>query len=339
LRRPTIADIAIAAGVSKGAVSYALNGKPGVSVETRKRILELAEELGWRPNTAARALSQGRSGAIGLVVDRPARVLGVEPFFMQLISGIETALAGQSVELLLQVTEDQTTEMETYRRWWAEQRVDGVILVDLRDSDPRVALLDELGFPTVVVGHPRAGTTPCVWCDDTAGMHEVMAYLAALGHQRIARIAGPDELDHTRRRSVAFEQAAHQLGVRRTHTVHADYSGEDGARAARRLLSIKEPPTAMVFDNDIMAVASLGVAQEMGVSVPDQLSIVAGDDSVLCELVRPALTTLDRDVPGHGAKAVEVLLARIAGQQVGHVRAATPVLVPRGSTARVEYSR
>src|SRR5689334_5762179 len=138
MRRTTIADIARAAGVSKGAVSYALNGRPGVSDATRRRILKIAAEVGWHPSSAARALSDGRAGVLGLVVDRPARTLGIESFFMQLISGIEATLSASSVGLLLQVTEDQANEMDAYRRWWGQRRVDGVIIVDLRQDDPRI---------------------------------------------------------------------------------------------------------------------------------------------------------------------------------------------------------
>src|SRR2546430_2675739 len=108
MKRPTIADIAKAAGVSKGAVSYALNGRPGVAESTRRRILEIAQGLGWAPSSAARALSDGRAGAIGLVIDRPARVLAVEPYFMQLVAGIEAAITGSPFALLLQVIDDAT---------------------------------------------------------------------------------------------------------------------------------------------------------------------------------------------------------------------------------------
>lgn len=334
VKRPTIADIARVAGVSKGAVSYALNGKAGVSEQTRKRILDIAANLGWHPSSAARALSEGRSGAIGLVVDRPASVLGIEPFFMQLISGMEAALAGSGTALLLQVTDDEQAEMAAYRRWWGERRVDGVILVDLRAEDPRLELVRELELPAVVVGHPEgASHLPSVWIEDGVAVHEVLDYLVALGHRRIARVAGPRRFVHTRERSVAFAEAAVRLGLDQVSTVFADYSGEEGARATRRLLSGVERPTAIVFDNDVMAVAALGVAQEMGVPVPGQLSVVAWDDGALCQLVHPALTAVSRRVPDHGSRAVAALLSVVAGQQVADVRADPPQLVPRGSTA------
>ena len=111
MKRPTIADIARRAGVTKAAVSFALNGQPGVSAATRERILAIAEEIGFQPSSAARALSDGKAGAFGLIIDRPARTLGIEPFFMQLISGIQAELAAHQVTLLFTMTEDQAEEI------------------------------------------------------------------------------------------------------------------------------------------------------------------------------------------------------------------------------------
>ncbi|MFC4031390.1 LacI family DNA-binding transcriptional regulator [Streptomyces polygonati] len=334
MKRPTIADIAAAAGVSKGAVSYALNGKPGVSARTRERVLEIAARMGWHPSSAARALSDGRAGAIGLVVDRPAWVLGIEPFFMRLISGVEAGLAATGTALLLQVTEDAEAEEAAYRRWWGERRVDGVLLVDLRERDPRLALLAELGLPGVVMGHASdAPGLPSIWIDDGAAVRETLAYLAAMGHRRIARVAGPERFVHTRERGEVFEACAAELSLPGITCVHTDYSGEDGARATRRLLSGPSRPTAIVYDNDVMAVAALSVTQEMGVPVPAELSLVAWDDSELCRLVHPALTAVGRRVPEYGERAAAALLALIGGEDVPDTLLGAPVLMPRGTTA------
>lgn len=334
MKRPTIADIAAAAGVSKGAVSYALNGRPGVAESTRQRILEIAQRLGWAPSSAARALSDGRAGAIGLVIDRPARMLAVEPYFMQLVAGIEAALTGTPFALLLQVVDDAAAELGTYRRWWAERRVDGMLLVDLRVDDPRVPLLAEIGLPAVVLGGPEGvGGLPCVWTEDGVAMTEVLRYLAALGHSRVVRVAGPPEFMHTRTRTNAFEAEATALGLDAT-SVHADYSDEGAATVVRRVLTAGEAPTAMLFDNDVMAVAALGVAQELGLAVPERLSLIAWDDSALCRLVRPALTAVRRPIYERGEAAVRLLLAALAGARPADVRTARPVLVPRASTGR-----
>lgn len=333
MRRPTIIDIAKAAGVSKGSVSYALNGKPGVSEATRQRIISIARELGWAPSTAARALSDGRADAIGLVIDRPARTLGLEPFFMQLISGIQTALAGTSTSLVLQVTDEQQHEMDTYLSWYAQRRVDGVLVVDLRLDDPRPVALEEIGLPAVLIGGPLPGAAqPCVWSDDASAVREVVEYLVALGHRRIARVAGPAHFLHTHARSHAFEECAAELALQGYTIVHSDYSDEAGARATRRLLSGQPSPTALMFDNDLMAVSALGVAQEMGFTVPDDVSIVAWDDSPLCRMMLPALTAVSRDVEAHGEQAVRLLHQILDGAQPGDAATPAAQMIPRAST-------
>lgn len=334
MKRPTIADIARRAGVSTGAVSYALNNRPGVSVDTRRRIVEIADEIGWRPNISARAISESRSHAVALIIARSAKTLGVEPFFMQFMAGLETELSRPGTALLLQLVEDHAAAIDALRHWWAERRIDGVIVTDLWDVDDRLAVLAELGVPAVLVGKPRPGhAAPAVWSDDDAAVATVVDYLATLGHRRIARIAGLPALEHTNGRIEAFRAAMIRRGLDPGDVLVTDYSWEEGARATRTLLARRDPPTAITFDNDLMAVAALGVARELGVSVPSQLSIVAGDDSQLCLVVHPQLTALSRDIAAFGAQAARTLLAEIDGKHPGDFEAATPHLVPRGSTA------
>jgi DNA-binding LacI/PurR family transcriptional regulator len=332
VKRPTIADIASQAGVTKAAVSFALNGQPGVSAATRERILAIASELGFQPSSAARALSDGRAGAFGLVVDRPAATLGVEPFFMQLISGIQAELSANHVSLLFTIAQDQAAEIELYRTWWAQRRVDGVFVVDLRSDDPRIAVLEELGMPAVVIGHPSvAGSLPAVWHDDELVTRTVMEHLVALGHRRIGRVTGVPELRHTQIRTAAFAAAADDLGVT-MELVAGDYTGESGARATADLLGMRPRPTAIVYDNDLMAVSGLGVALRSGVDVPGEVSMVAWEDSPLCELVHPALTALHRDVLTYGMHAASRLLAADRGDRAGNLKDASHELIRRSSS-------
>ncbi|MGQ4489098.1 LacI family DNA-binding transcriptional regulator [Streptomyces sp. SAS_281] len=331
--RPTIADIAARAGVSKVAVSYALNDRPGVSPATRSAIKAIAQEIGWRPNSAARALTRARADAVGLALCRPARLLGVEPFFMELISGIESELSPRGCALLLQVVTDPAQELEVYRRWWGEGRVDGVFLTDLRGADPRIEGVAGLGLPAVAIGHPSAaGPLPAVWSDDAAAVRDTFAYLAALGHRSVARVAGMPELNHTALRDRAQREVCADLGLGEPVVVHTGYSGDDGAHATRRLISSPGRPTAIVYDNDIMAVAGLSVAQEMGLDVPGDLSLVAWDDSQLSRLVRPPLTALSRDIPAYGALAARTLLSLITDGGAEGAEDEAARLVPRGST-------
>lgn len=335
VKRPTIADIAERAGVSIGAVSYALNGLPGVSVTTRQRILEIADEIGWRPNISARALSVSRAHAIGLVIARTPDTLGVEPFFMRFIAGLESELSAAKVALLLQVVQDHRAAIAAMRLWWAERRIDGLIVTDLWQDDARVPLLERLQIPAVLVGRPRTDSSAAaVWSDDAEAITEVVDHLTALGHRRIARVAGLQALDHTQVRTAAFRVAMSRHQVPDPEVIVTDYSWEQGAQAARTLLDRPEPPTAIVFDNDLMALAGLGIARELGVAVPADLSIVAGEDSQLCALAHPSLTALSRDIPAFGAHAARTLLDAVAGKQPSSYQDTTARLVLRASTAR-----
>lgn len=329
MKRPTIKDIAAAARVSKGAVSLALNGRSGVSEETRARVLAVASSLGYRPSVTARALSSASADAVGLVLVRPPRALGDEAFFFQLIAGMQSEM---SCALLLQVVSSREAEIELYRRWWAEHRVDGVFLVDLLVDDPRVELMSALGMPAVVVGGAgHHGALASVWADDFAAMTSVVAYLKSLGHRRIARVAGLPSLLHTVRRDQAFAASVVD-GV----IVAGDYTAESGAVATRELLAAAVPPTAIVYDNDVMAVAGVEVAAGMGVRVPDELSVVAWDDSVLAQ--HGGLTALARDTFAFGAQAARALVAVLGGAMPSDVQDVLPELVVRGSTGSARVS-
>ncbi|MFI6322586.1 LacI family DNA-binding transcriptional regulator [Nonomuraea sp. NPDC050556] len=335
MARPTIADIARRAGVSKGAVSFALNGRPGVSDATRALILQVAEEMNWRPHSAARALVGAKAQAVGMVIARPARTIGVEPFFAHLLSGLQAGLSAKAVALHMLVVEETATEIEIYRRWVSEHRVDGFILVDLQVRDPRIEVLEELGIPSVVLGGPgRHGSLSSVWADDRAAMLSIVDYLAALGHTRIAHVSGLPAFQHTQRRIRALRDSARRLGLGDLVSLPTDFSDAEGAAVTRALLSRKDRPTAIVFDSDVMAVAGLGVANEMGVAVPRELSIVAFDDSLLARIVHPTLTALSRDTFALGEQVAATLLETIAEpEQPRTVKTPTPRLTVRESTA------
>jgi DNA-binding LacI/PurR family transcriptional regulator len=331
--RVTIKNIAERAGVSKGAVSYALNGRPGVSDDTRARILAIADELGWYPNRAARALSAARADACGLVLARPARTIALEPFFMEFIAGVESEFAARSVALTLQLVRDIHEEIAVYRRWFGEHRVDGVLVVDLRLDDPRVDELVRLGLPAVVVGGPlKSGVLPAIWHDEASVVTEAVRYLSALGHSRVAHVSGVVDFVHTQQRVEAFQRAVRELGLE-GDTVETDYSAESGSRATRKLLSSPTPPSAILFDSDLLAVTGLGVAQQMGFAVPDDLSIVGWDDSLISQVVHPPLTAITRDITAYGVTAARRLFDAIDGRVEGDVETTRGELTTRGSTA------
>ena len=273
--------------------------------------------------------------AIGLVLARPARMLGLEPFFMELIGGIEEALSTDGRSLLLHVVPDHRAEIAAYRRWGQGHLVDAVVLVNLVVDDPRLPVLDELAIPTVVVGGPERALPRVahVWIDNRQTMRDAVGYLVDLGHDAIGRVSGPAALAHTRSRTEAFLE---ECATRGAHgiVVEGDYGEESGTRAARTLLGRNDPPSALVFDNDVMALAGLGVANELGLTVPDDVSLLAWDDSALCRLAHPPLTAMSLDVHAMGVQVADAALNLLASGRPTTSTAPLPRLVARGSTAR-----
>lgn len=331
-KRPTIADVARLAGVSPSAVSFVFNNRPGLSEETRKRILAAAQEVGWQPSRTARALSRGRAMALGLVLTREPELIGADPFFCAFIAGVETVLAERGDGLMLNVTMP-AAEADTYRRLAADQRVDGVLLTDLRVADPRPALLAGLRLPAVAVGDREyAGGLWSVDLDDRPAFTEAVRHLVALGHRTIAHVAGPPEFRHAQRRREAWAAALAEAGLPPGPVCAGGFTAEGGARATRRLLALEPRPTAVVYANDLSAIAGIAVAQEAGWSVPGDLSVVGYDDTPLAAYTHPALTTAGPDIHRWGAVAATTLGTVIEGGPASHVALEPAALRIREST-------
>jgi LacI family repressor for deo operon, udp, cdd, tsx, nupC, and nupG len=330
----TITDVARAAGVSKAAVSFALNDRPGVAADTRERILAVARELGWTPSLRGRALSVSRALAVGLVIARTPETLGADPFFGVFISGVETVLSERGYALMLQVVSDEESEHESYRQLAANGRVDGVFLTDMRVDDLRPQLLDDLRLPTVVVG-PASGSGPwsAVNIKDQLGITAAVEHLIALGHRNIAHVSGPTEFVHSVSRRTAWERAIADAGLPQGPCITSDFSAQGGASATTQLLDLDQPPTAIVYANDLMAIAGMSTAISRGVDVPGQLSVTGFDDAPLSAYIQPALTTVRTDVVGWGRAAATQLLAVIDREAGSDIDLPAPEFVIRASTA------
>ncbi|KAA9111352.1 LacI family DNA-binding transcriptional regulator [Microbacterium rhizomatis] len=331
-RRPTIADVARSAGVSKGLVSFALNDRAGVSPETRERILAVARDLGWTPSLRARSLSVGRAFAGGLVIGRSPDVIAADPFFPSFIAGIEDEFSVSGQVLVIAVATPGRHEAETYRGLASDRRVDGVILTDLRVDDDRIDLVAGLGLAAVTLGVPESASPfSSVSTDDGAGIRLAVEHLAQLGHRDIAHVAGPGSMLHADRRRRAFDDAARHAGVT-SRVVETDFSAIEGARATEELLDAAIRPTAIVYSNDHMAIAGIGVAQRRGLIVPRDLSVTGFDDIEIGKHVHPTLTSVATDARGWGRMAARALLAAVGGAAPEHVSLPDPRLIVRAST-------
>ena len=258
-------------------------------------------------------------------------MLGIEPFFMELIAGIEETLANDGRSLLLHVVADHEAEIGAYRRWAAEDMVAAVVVVNITLDDTRLPVLRELGLPTVILGGPeRDMGFAHVYIDNGGAVRRAVELLVGMGHTVIARVSGPSHLAHTQTRNDAFEEACAARGAQGI-VIEGDYSEESGARAIRALLSRANRPSVIIFDNDVMAVAGLATAKEMQVRVPEDVSLLAWDDSALCRLTNPPLSAMSMDVHAIGFRVADSVLNLIAEGSVAVTEAPLPQLVSRGT--------
>ena len=322
--RTTIADVARKAGVSSSAVSYALNGKAGVSPATRDHILDVARSLGWQPNRAAQSLSVARSRLLGLILDGDPSLTAVEPYFMKLITGITQECERADYSLVLRHARDAGADLPVIRKWIASGAVDGLILTNIETTDARLGLLEKHpDFPVVAVASQDFGPSlPTVWSQDEQESREIVDRLAGLGHRTIARVSGPASLTHSRLRDETFARLCARRSIGYS-SVFSDYTPAGGREATERLLAGSGHgsghPTAIIYDNDVMAVSGLAVLRARGLRMPQDVSVVCWDDSILCETSRPAISAIRRDTVATGRLAASMLLERItAGTTSSH---------------------
>ncbi|RAN76126.1 hypothetical protein B5P43_24330 [Bacillus sp. SRB_336] len=341
----TIAGLAGRLGMSKASVSYALNGQPGVSEPTRARVLALAAELGWYPSSSARALSQSRSDAVGIVLARSPEEVGSESFYMNVLAGIEAVLSEHDMNLMLRMVTPSPSrlDLDVYRRWAGERRVDGVIVFDRFSDDPRPRLLSGLRLPHVLVGAAEdadpapfgANTT----VDQGADAATVVEAFRARGHRHIAYVSGPLGLTHEAARRAGIHSHASRLGMTAVFSA-SDYTADDGGKATTAVVAGLAPgspdfPTAIAYGNDLMAMGGLRALKRLGISVPGQLSVLSWDDSILCQLSSPSVAALARNTMELGRRSAALLLETIAGHQSAKVAMPAGVLHVRESLREV----
>lgn len=327
--RTTINDVAALAGVSRAAVSKAVNGRPGLSASTRERIFSAASALSWSPSPTASALRGSRTRSIGLVISRDPSLLAIDQHFAVVIAGAESVLAPRGYGLQLHlVGEAPADETLAYRQLVRERRVDGFILTESRIADPRFELLAEADVPFVLIGtpwRPQPDVPHVRAAHPEVGLQHLGHHLVSAGHERILYVSGPDDRVHTGYRRDVFTQALLAANGPAPHIISTAFNAEDAARVTREALSGPRRPTAIVFANDTMAVAGMSEAHRMGLGVPADLAVVGHDDLPIGQWVHPRLTTVAQDVRGLGGAAAARLLSSLDES----VDLVPPVLDPR----------
>ncbi|GAB2972337.1 LacI family DNA-binding transcriptional regulator [Frigoribacterium salinisoli] len=280
-----------------------------------------------------RPVPRGERPVVGVAQRRAPFSAGLDPFRTEFLAGLEAEVTRSGGDVLLQLVADRDEELACFVRWAGLGGVRGAVIMDVVQDDPRLPLLERLGTPTVVLGHadgPRGAAR--VEVDDAAAMRTAVRALVELGHRSLGRVAGPAELWHTRVRTEAFDATLLELGAS-GRSLDGDYTTRRGREATRELLSEVDRPTAVVYDNDAMALGGLGAAEELGLAVPRDVSLLAWDDSPPCQLAVPALSVVGRDVPALGAAAGRALLDLMAGGRPATVVAGRARVVVRATTA------
>lgn len=313
-----IRELARRSGVSPATVSRALNDRAEVSSATRRRVLELAEELGYSPNQPARTLVRRRSDMIGLIWDTGYSNEGRRhPFLLDLFVGIRQALTAGGFHLMVLSTAADVADapgVDAYVRAARQHSLDGVIVMGVDEGHPAITSLVDSGLACVAVDLPlQRGRTTYVTSDNRTGAASAVRHLHSLGHRAIATIAGPPELMPAAERLAGYRYQMARSGLvpRPEHIVHGDFFLASGYERARQLISLPEPPTAIFVAGDEMAIGALHALADAGLTVPGDMSIVGFDDIEAAGLVRPALTTVAQDLVGIGAGAVAALLDAI----------------------------
>ncbi|MFJ9114911.1 LacI family DNA-binding transcriptional regulator [Streptomyces sp. NPDC102394] len=329
MKPPTIRDVAEQAGVSKSLVSLVLRGSEQVRPEKREAVLRAVRELGYRPNAAARSLSEQRTRTVGVLLDDLRN-----PWFVELLDGLNSLLHAAGLHMLLADARLNRRTGQDLTGPFLDLGVDGLVVVG---TLPDLAALGAVAerIPVVVAGAREAAPAgvDVVAGDDELGARLVTEHLIGLGHRRIAHIAGYGAVGELRRRS--FEAAMREHGLADRAVVEpSDMTEEGGYRTTVRLLSRPERPTAVFAVNDIASVGALSAAEELGLRVPHDVSVVGYDNTSISRLRHVWLTTVDGAGHEVGRRAARCLLDRFERPGgAGRLHLAAPALEIRGTTA------
>ncbi|MEV7243494.1 LacI family DNA-binding transcriptional regulator [Streptomyces sp. NPDC093248] len=319
---PTMADVARSAGVSVATVSHVLNGTRPVLPHTRQAVLDAVDALGYTPNTLARSLVTSRTRSIGLAVSAISN-----PYFTEILQGVEAAALAAGYGLLVADPHDDPAHERKVVQLLHERRVDGVIVAPSARPRDLVAYLGRHAVPAVFLdralpagdpsaGDPAHGRSPFdqVCAENTGPMADLVGHLAGLGHRRIGLVAGLPGLSTTEERVAGYRQALAAAGLPFAEGLvvsgHSEPAGAERATAA--LLSLPAPPTALVTANNAMTIGALRALRERELAVPDDIALCCFDDFAWADLFSPRLTAVAQPGREIGARAVSVLLERLA---------------------------
>ncbi len=310
----TMKDVAEQAGVSTATVSRALMNPEKVSASTRQKVDQAVMAVGYSPHALSRNLKRNESRTILVIVPDIC-----DPFFADLIKGIERTAAESGYLVLIGDCAQQNQQEKTFINLIITKQIDGMLLLG-SDLPFDASKEEQRNLPPMVMANEFAPELelPTVHIDNLTAAFEAVHYLLNLGHQRIACIEGPKHMPLCQYRSQGYVQALRRNGisVENALTAQGDFTYESGARAVSELMALPSPPTAIFCHNDIMAIGAMFQAKKMGLRIPQDLSVVGFDDIKASQFTDPPLTTVAQPRFQLGRQAMLLLLEQLQGNPV-----------------------
>ncbi|WP_274426058.1 LacI family DNA-binding transcriptional regulator [Chelativorans sp. YIM 93263] len=335
-RRSTLKEVAAALDLSVATVSRALGGYEDIAPQTRQRVAEKARELGYVPNTAGRMLVSGRSGFVGLVL--PVRGPNfVDSFLGQFVTGLGEGFVAKGVDLMIATASPGQSELDVLKHLVHSGRADGVVLTRIAEEDERVKFLLEQRFPFVLHGRLSSDSAHYSWLDTSgeAAFAQAFQELYALGHRHFGLVTIEESMTFRRDRESGLQMAiaeADDPTVRLSVARSPRFDEESHRAAISELLEREDRPTAIIGLFDELALMVMRQAQELGLSIPEELSVVGFDDVPAASYSAPGLTTFDQ-ATRESAREIADMLARLVGgeAQAPLSRLKVPRFIARGS--------
>jgi DNA-binding LacI/PurR family transcriptional regulator len=324
----TIKDVAKLANVAPSTVSRVIANNSRISEETKKRVREAMETLGYHPNYNARSLAIKSTRAIGLVMPSSVDKVFQNPFFPEVIRGISTKAHEREFAIYMSTGQNEQEIYDGVERMIHGGRVDGVLLLYSRIDDKIMSLLQEKKFPFSVIGKPFNNAEQITHVDNdnyTAGK-DVTEYLIQLGHKHIAFVCGSLDLVVTIDRVLGYKKALEDANIpyQDDYIVQEEFLQDGGMAGFMKLMSLPTPPTALIVKDDLLSFSLMGTIDKIGLSIPKDISIISFNNLMLSEFTRPPLTSVDIDIFKLGYHAADCLLDQIKNPE----QEAKQVIVP-----------
>lgn len=309
----TIRDVAKKAGVSITTVSRALNHYTDISEETKNKIIKIAEEMNYFPNTAARTLSSKKAKKIALILNE-LNIIRKSSIEMEILSGVYNFTRNNDIEFTLLFTTKEQQQLKSLEQTCYEQNIDGAIIQGLDVTDPYCVNIAESNIPAVLIDIASEGqNTGSASIDNAKASEEAVSYLIELGHKKIAYISGKKQASVAIERERGYTNALNKydIPIRLEYIQYANFSEDIAYVLAKEFIKENPEVTAFFCASDLMAIGVMRAIQDLGYSVPEDYSVIGFDDAIISEYISPSLTTISQNMQQIGYASGNLLMKLI----------------------------